>query len=217
MIKLALVDDNSFLIQALIEKLSFFDDIDCKFVASNGQEFLNALPNFPTIELVLMDIEMPGMDGIQTTGILKKRYPHIKVIMLTVFDNYEKISGAIHAGADGYLLKDVGPEELYQSIVRTMNGGATMSPTVAMKTLQMLREPASFSENSESESDKFHLSSRELAVLKQLSTGLKYDQIATNLFLSVGTIRKHVENIYTKLDAHNKLEAIQKARLHKLI
>lgn len=215
MIKVAIVDDNTFLIQTLREKLGFFEDIDCRFVAANGQEFLKLLTDYPTVELVLMDIEMPVMDGIETTAMLKKRYPHIKVIMLTVFDNYGKISGAIQAGADGYLLKDVGPDELYQSIKHTMNGGASMSPSVAMKTLQMLRSTEAYTENSEIE--KFQLSVREIDVLKQLSTGLKYEQIAGNLFLSVGTVRKHVENIYTKLDVHNKLEAIQKARQYKLI
>lgn len=215
MIKVALVDDNSFLRHTVLEKLQFFDDISCKFVAENGRDLLAKMDKNQTIELILMDIEMPQMNGIDATAEVKRLYPHIKVIMLTVFDNDENIFKAIKAGADGYLLKDITPDELYKAIIDTMKGGASMTPSIALKTLRMFRQPVDF--ETEVESSETKLTEREINVLEQLATGIKYEQIAANLFVSTGTIRKHVENIYFKLQVHNKLEAIQKAKSNKLI
>lgn len=215
MIKVAIADDNFYLIQALKEKLSFFDDVVCGITAANGKDLLGKLNESSRPDVILMDVEMPVMDGIEATQLLKQKFPQIKVIMLTVFDNYDKIAGAIKAGADGYLLKDIAPDELYRSIVETFNGGASLTPSVALKTMKMLRDPDAFSTTPTENPDL--LSARELDVLRQLATGLKYNQIAENLFLSVGTVRKHVENIYTKLQVHNKLEAIQKSRQLQLL
>ncbi len=215
MIKIAIVDDNSFLIKAVEEKLSFFDDFTIKIATDNGQNLLDKLEKNHNVDLILMDIEMPIMNGIEATQIVKQRYPQIKIIMLTVFDNDENIFKSIKAGADGYLLKEVNAKDLHQGIIETLNGGATMTPSIALKTLKLFRNPIDF-ENVATE-DEVQLTAREVEVLEQLSKGLKYQQIAENLFLSVGTIRKHVENIYTKLQVHNKLEAIQKAKNNKLI
>jgi len=215
MIKVALVDDNSFLRHTILEKLQFFDDISCKFVAENGKDLLAKIVENTTVELILMDIEMPQMNGIDATAEIKRLYPHVKVIMLTVFDNDENIFRAIKAGADGYLLKDITPDELYKAIIDTMNGGASMTPSIALKTLRMFRQPLDF--EIETENLDLKLTEREINVLEQLATGIKYDHIAANLFVSTGTIRKHVENIYFKLQVHNKLEAIQKAKNNKLI
>ena len=215
MIKLAIIDDNSFLIKATQEKLSFFEDFDIKFSAFDGKNCIEKLEKNHNIDLILMDIEMPIMNGIEATQIIKNRYPQIKIIMLTVFDNDENIFNAIKAGADGYLLKEVNPKDLQQGILDTLNGGATMTPSIAMKTLRLFREPVNF-ENTTIK-DEVNLTTREIEVLEQLSKGLKYNDIAENLFLSSGTIRKHVENIYTKLKVHNKLEAIAKAKNSNLI
>jgi DNA-binding NarL/FixJ family response regulator len=215
MIKIAIVDDNSFLIKATQEKLSFFEDFDVKFSAFDGQNCIEKLELNHNIDLILMDIEMPIMNGIEATQIIKNRYPQIKIIMLTVFDNDENIFNAIKAGADGYLLKEVNPKDLQQGIIDTLNGGATMTPSIAMKTLRLFREPVNF-ENTTIK-DEVVLTTREIEVLEQLSKGIKYNDIAENLFLSAGTIRKHVENIYTKLKVHNKLEAIAKAKTNNLI
>lgn len=214
-IKLAIIDDNSFLIKAIQEKLSFFEDIQIKFTALNGAELLTKLDENHNLDVLLMDIEMPVLNGIEATGIVKQKYPQIKVIILTAFDNDENIFNAIKAGADGYLLKEVNPTNLYQGIVETLNGGAAMNPSIALKTLKLLRSPIDFDAKTEEEAIK--LSTREIEVLEQLSKGLNYNQIADNLILSPSTVRKHIENIYTKLQVHNKLEAIQKAKSNKLI
>jgi DNA-binding NarL/FixJ family response regulator len=214
-IKLAIIDDNSFLIKAIKEKLSFFEDIQIKFSALNGAELLTKLDENHNLDVLLMDIEMPVLNGVEATAIVKQKYPHIKVIMLTAFDNDENIFNAIKAGADGYLLKEVNPTDLHQGIIETLNGGAAMNPSIALKTLKLLRNPIDF--DAKTEEEEIKLSTREIEVLEQLSKGLNYNQIADNLILSPSTVRKHIENIYTKLQVHNKLEAIQKAKSNKLI
>jgi len=213
--KLALVDDNVFLLKAICDKLALFSDIEVKFTATGTNELMEALLAYSNIDLILMDIEMPIKNGIEATEMVKARYPQIKVVMLTVFDNDENIFKAIKAGADGYLLKDIAPQELYEAIQQTLNGGAMLSPSIALKTLRLFRNSEILAQLPNKEA--YNLSSREIEVLEQLSKGLKYEVIAQNLFLSKGTIRKHVENIYIKLQAHNKLEAIQKAKNGGLI
>ena len=214
MIEVALVDDNSFLLKTTQEKLSFFDDISIKLIAYDGQELLSKLEENHAIDIILMDIEMPGMNGIEATFQVKNKYPNIKILVLTVFDDDENIFNIIKAGADGYLLKEITPNELYQAIQETLNGGAAMHPSIAFKTLKLLRNPQDFENKCDLE---FKLTSREIEVLEQLSKGLSYNIIAENLFLSPSTIRKHIENIYKKLQVHNKLEAVEKARNNNLI
>ena len=213
-VRIAIVDDNVFLQKAIAEKLSFFDDLILKFTAINGKDLLTKLEVNKNIDLILMDIEMPECNGIEATKMVKSKYPQLKIIMLTVFDNDENIFNAIKAGADGYLLKEVNPNDLHQGIIETLNGGAAMNPSIALKTLKLLRNPVEFAQT---EQEEIKLSTREIEVLEQLSKGLSYNIIANNLILSPSTVRKHIENIYTKLQVHNKLEAIQKAKSNKLI
>ncbi|PHS62567.1 MAG: DNA-binding response regulator [Flavobacterium sp.] len=214
-IKIAIVDDNSFLISAIKEKLSFFEDISIKHSSFNGSDLLTKLEENHNIDLVLMDIEMPVLNGIETTQIVKQKYPQIKIIMLTAFDNDENIFNAIKAGADGYLLKEINPEDLYNGIIDTLNGGAAMNPSIALKTLKLLRNPINI--DNKKDQEVISLSKREVEVLEQLSKGLSYTIIADNLFLSPSTVRKHIENIYKKLQVHSKIEAVQKAKDHNII
>lgn len=215
MIKVAIVDDNLFLQKAVAEKLSFFKNINIKFFANNGKELLEKLEENANINLILMDIEMPVMNGIEATEKVKQKYPHIKIIMLTVFDNDENIFKSIKMGADGYLLKEVNPEDLYQGLIETMSGGAAMTPSIALKTLKLLRNPITITDQANQEEIK--LSAREIEVLEQLGKGLNYMSIASNLFISPSTVRKHIENIYVKLQVHNKIEAVQKAKDKNII
>ena len=214
-IKIAIVDDNNFLINTVKEKLSFFEDLNFKFSAINGSDLLNKLEGNHNLDLILMDIQMPVLNGIEATDIVKQKYPHIKIIMLTVFDNDENIFNAIKAGADGYLLKEINAKDLHDGIVETLNGGAAMNPSIALKTLKLLRNPIDI--ENQNDKEDIQLTKRETEVLEQLSKGLSYNLIAENLILSTGTVRKHIENIYRKLQVHNKLEAVQKAKRNKLI
>lgn len=215
-IKIAIAEDNYFLGKAIEEKLSFFDDIKHKFTSKNGAELIGSLEENHHLDVILMDIQMPVMDGIKTTEIVKNKYPHIKIIMLTVLDDDDYIFNAIKAGANGYLLKEIDAEKLHKSILEVLDGGAPMSPSIALKTLNLLRNPNAL-ENKELPTEEITLSKRETEILEHLSKGLKYNDIADNLIISPATVRKHIENIYKKLHVHNKMEAVIKAHQHKLI
>lgn len=211
--KIVLVDDNHFLIKVLKEKLSFFDDLEVKFSAKNGLDLMKKLEKDSIVDLILMDIQMPQMDGIEAVTQVKKLYPQIKVLMLTVCDDDENIYRSIKNGADGYLLKEVDPQSLYDDIQTVLKGGAAMTPSVTQKALNLLRSPIDLDIKCPTD---FKLSKRETQVLEQLSTGLSYTQIAENLFLSPNTIRKHIENIYKKLEVNSKIEAVQKGKDYRL-
>ncbi|XOV66353.1 MAG: response regulator [Fluviicola sp.] len=213
MIRIAIAEDNAFLARGLIDRLSGYNDLQLKHVAANGAILLKLLEQDKNVELILMDIQMPEMDGIEAVKAVKNKYPQVKIIMLTVMDDEESIFASIRNGADGYLLKDIDSDELYAGIHEIMDGGAPMSPSIALKTLKLLRQPLP----TQSLAEKVELSPRETEVLIQLSKGLNYNEIADNLNISNGTVRKHVENTYRKLQVRNKVEAIDAARKSRLI
>lgn len=215
MIKILIVEDNFFLQKALEEKLSNFSDIVIKDTAQNGEEAIAVLEENHVVDLILMDIEMPVMNGIKATEIIKSKFPQIKIVMITVFDNDDHVFNAIKAGADGYLLKETKGDKIHEAILETLNGGAAMSPSIAMKTLKLLKNP--HLQEDFNTTELVELSEREIEVLEQLSKGLKNQDIADNLFISFSTVKKHIENIYKKLQAHNRIELIQKAKQNKLL
>ena len=213
-IRIAIAEDNEFLINTLVEKLSFFEDLVVKFTALNGKDLLQKLKKDCNIDIILMDIQMPEMNGIEATEIIKKKYPQIKVMMLTIFDDDENIFQSIKAGATGYVLKETKPLDLHKSIKEILKDGAPMTPCIALKALNLLKNPVeSFTRNE----DNIILSKRQTEILEQLSTGLNYKQIANNLNISSATVRKHIENIYKNLQVHNKIEAIKKAQQKRII
>jgi DNA-binding NarL/FixJ family response regulator len=213
MIKIALAEDNSFLATSIINKLGLFDNVKVKMQASNGAHLLGQLELDSNIDVVLMDIEMPIMNGVEATEIISKKYPHIKTIMLTVMDNDQTIYSAIKAGSVGYLLKETSPDELHQGILTTIKGGSTMSPTIARKALGMIQNP----DNIQEEIVDYKLTTRETDILKQICQGLSYSDIASNLVISPNTVRRHTENIYKKLDVHSKSEAVLLAYKYHLV
>ncbi|WP_417589355.1 response regulator [Owenweeksia hongkongensis] len=214
-IRILIAEDNSRLARTLIDKLNLFEDqLSVRGWESHGKALLKHLEVDAHVDLILMDIQMPVLDGIETTRIVKQKYPQIKVIMSTVFDEENYILEAIMAGANGYLLKDERPDKLMDAINEVMDGGAPMSSSVARKALNLIRYGAK--EEAVVEVD-FKLTKRETEILEQLATGLNYNQIAENLFISPGTVRKHIENIYQKLQVHNKVEAVQLAIKNRLI
>ncbi len=215
MIRLGIAEDSPSILKILSEKLCSIADVQLKIKALNGKDLVEKLQQDSNVDLIFMDIEMPELNGIEATYQIKQRWPQIKVVMLTVFDSDDKIFNSICAGADGYLLKEAENQDLEKAIHDTLEGGAAMTPSIALKTLKLLRNPQLPEEIKESE--EVRLSKREIEILEQLSKGLKYKMIADNLFLSVGTVKKHVDNVYSKLQAHNKLEAIQKAKSNRLI
>ncbi len=215
-IRIALAEDKPFLAEAIQTKIKLFpDELEFLFHATDGADLIARLDDHAGVDAILMDIEMPGMDGIEATAEVCRRFPHIKVIMFTVFDDEQRIFQAVQAGAMGYLLKDEAPGAIRDAIMMIMDGGAPMSPTIAAKSLQLLRDPAR-AENTTQETE-YSLTKRETEVLEQISQGLEYREIATNLFISPATVRKHIENIYRKLQVNNKMRAVKKASRHGLI
>lgn len=212
-IHIAIAEDNSFALSAIQQRLKDYPDIAIKLIARNGKELLQQLGRNHNIDLILMDIEMPGMDGVQATAEVKKRYPQIKVVILTMFDDEELLFNAIMAGASGYLLKEDNATRIHQCITDTLAGGAAMSPAMAMKTLRLIRQPQS----RESKPQDFGLTDRETVLLNQLKNGLTYEEIASNLHISYHTVRKHIENIYRKLQVNSKVEAVIKASGNQII
>jgi DNA-binding NarL/FixJ family response regulator len=215
-ISIALVEDNPSLTQVISETLGLFDELKLVFTASNGRDALQKLEGLRELpQVILMDIEMPVMDGIRTTAELTKKYPEIKVVMLSVFDQDDKIFQSILAGATGYLLKDEKPGRLMQAIEDAITGGAPMSAQIAGRALQMLRKNMSpvlpGAEEVSMPRSGVDLTRREWEILEDLSNGLSYQQIADKLVISPKTVRKHIENIYEKLRVHNKVEATQLA------
>lgn len=216
-VKIAIAEDNNLIAKSIKEKLEFFnEEVEYKYRAKHGNDLVEKLKKDPDIDVILMDIEMPELDGIKTTKVVSEAYPQIKIIMLTVFDDEEKIFNSIQAGASGYLLKDEKPDKIVQAIIMIMEGGAPMSPSIAAKSLELLRNPKKFDSTTE-DSEKYSLSKREVEILEEISKGSEYTKIAEDLFISPKTVRKHIENIYKKLQVHNKIQAVHKAQKHKLI
>jgi DNA-binding NarL/FixJ family response regulator len=215
MIKVAIAEDNMFSLKALEEKLSAYDDITIIHTAQNGAALLELLAHTRDIHLILMDIEMPVMNGIEATAKITEQYPHIKIVMITIYDDDGYIFNAIKAGADSYILKETKAAKVYETILDTLNGGAVMSPSIALKTLRLLKNtPVLKAENYR---DKIQLSEREAEILEQLSKGFSNKVIAEKLSISPFTVKRHIENIYQKLQAHNRVELLEKARKSGLI
>jgi len=215
MIRVGITEDIERLALAMRQKLELSPDFQVKFMAANGSEAIRQLNKDHQVDVILMDIQMPEMDGIEATRRITDRWPQIKIIMSTVFDDDQHLIRSIMAGAGGYLLKDERPERIHKAIYEILEGGAPMSPSIAMKTLRLLKNGGKF--ENEQWLEHFDLTDREQEVLVHLSKGLSYEQIADNLNISYGTVRKHIENTYRKLQVSGRTEALNKARQNRLI
>jgi DNA-binding NarL/FixJ family response regulator len=210
-IRIAIVDDNYQLLDNLKERLQEFENLELIFVAFNGKDCLNQLEKLPVSRLpqvILMDIEMDKMNGIEATQQIKNRFSSVEVLMLTAFDDDEKIFEAIKAGASGYLLKDETKEKIYEAIEIVAGGGSLLSPSIARKALKFFSLLPSKKNTSPNSTDT-PLTSREMEILKMVIEGITYAEIAEKLCISYGTVRTHVKNIFEKLQVHNKQEATQ--------
>jgi DNA-binding NarL/FixJ family response regulator len=160
-------------------------------------------------DFILMDVNLPGMSGIECTQHIKKMHPEILIMMFTVYENNENIFKALEAGASGYILKQSTPAELLDALRQLKAGGAPMSTSIARKVV------SSFSKSSNPKENQYNLSEREKEILNLLAGGFRYKDIADKLFISVSTVRSHVFNMYEKLHVHNRTEALNKFNLGK--
>lgn len=217
-IPIAIVDDKRLLRNTLAEQIQYNQPIEVLFTAEHGIDFLQQMEKRPKNShplVVLMDIEMPEMDGLETVLISKEIYPDIQFLMLTAFSEDDKIFDAVKAGASGYLLKDENISKIVSSISELLyQGSVPMSPIVAKRTLEMLKiadkpNTTLLTNEEKSEEGIDYLSSREKDILQGIVSGLNYKEIAEKLFISPHTVRKHIANIYDKLHVSNKTAAIK--------
>lgn len=206
MIRVAIADDIKRIAEALKSKIELSPDFQVKFIANTGKEMIKTLEKNHAIDVILMDIDMPEMNGIEATEYVSNNFPNIRVIMCSVYDDEDSILDSIIAGATGYLLKEEKPEVIHSAIYQAMEGGSPLNPSIARKTLKLI----SRIESRKKSTVDYGLTSREKEILQLLSNGLSYEQIAINLFVSKGTVRKHIENLYRKLQVNNKVDAINK-------
>jgi DNA-binding NarL/FixJ family response regulator len=164
--------------------------------------------------VVLMDIQMPGISGIEATRLIKSKYPNIQVLVQTMFDDNERVFAALCMGATGYILKSTPADKILEAISETYNGGAPMSPSIARKVLTMFTNQ----QKTLSPSEEYQtLSEREKEILGHLTKGLSYKMIADTCKISYGTVNSHLKNIYEKMHVHSATEAVQKALLQRIV
>jgi DNA-binding NarL/FixJ family response regulator len=215
-VKIGLVDDKAVNRSSVTDKIRQFEDLDLCFIAVNGNDCLEQLKGLPLEKMpqvVFMDLEMPEMDGVQTISIARALYPGIFFIVLTVFDDDDKIFEAIKAGANGYLLKDENAIALHNAITTVLeHGGAPMSPAIARKALELLSKAQRSTEKAaDSNILDTLLTEREKEILLHTINGLDAKRIAATLDISVLTIRKHIANVYQKLHVNSKAQVISLA------
>jgi DNA-binding NarL/FixJ family response regulator len=213
----ALTEDNKINRNTFMQKIKMFPNLRLVFSAENGHaclEELKRLPHQLLPQVIFMDLQMPEMDGIETIRLAKSLYPQIHFIVLTVFDDDEKIFEAIRAGASGYLLKHEPADVLQDAIVTILEfGGAPMSPAIARKALNLLSQSSSKMEKNAGSTISLPqvITEREKEILQLMVNGWDAKRIATELDLSVLTVRKHIANIYDKLHVNSKAQVISMA------
>ncbi|HEX6191112.1 MAG TPA: response regulator transcription factor [Chitinophagaceae bacterium] len=203
-ITIAIVEDLDEVRNGLKDFISLSTDFIVVGTFKTGEEAHENLPNI-TPDIVIMDIHLPGMNGIECIRKIKDKSPGTQFMMFTVYENDEKIFEALKAGASGYLLKNTGLLQIVESLKELHNGGSPMSANIARKLVNHFLK----SGNLPSTIDI--LSNRENEILQLLSKGLLYKEIATHLVITTGTVRQHIHNIYEKLHVQNRTEAINKA------
>jgi DNA-binding NarL/FixJ family response regulator len=219
-VKISITDDKQINRTTVKEKLAAYKEIELVLEAKNGHDFLEQLKHLPRDkhpQVALMDLEMPVMDGIQTIAQATAAYPDIKFIVLTVFEDDEKIFEAIKAGAGGYLLKDDSAVNIIDAITNVVEyNGIPMSPSIARKTMELLRNAPAPVAAGMQESESI-LTEREMEILKEMVTGKNYKAIGEKLFISPLTVRKHVAHIYEKLHVNSRAQIINLAHKNKWI
>jgi DNA-binding NarL/FixJ family response regulator len=202
-IRVVIVEDEAWLRQNLSREINCAAGLRCVKSYRTAEQALQGIPN-DRPDVVIMDINLPGMDGVECLRQLKSIFPRVQCLMLTVYEESEKIFNSLLAGASGYLLKRTSTPELLEAIQQVRKGGSPMSSSIARKVV------AYFNQMGENKSDTAALSPREQQVLELLAKGAAYKDIATQLSLSIDTIRMNVKHVYAKLHVHSRGEAAAK-------
>ncbi len=205
MIEVGIVEDNVKIRNLIQRYLDMQDNMSCKIAMDSVEEMLEYLKVHKPPNVMLMDIQLPGMSGIKGIEIIKKEYPSVEIMMLTIYHDSHKIFDSLVAGASGYLLKHTSLPEIKESIENLVQGGAPMSPQIARKVIQHFNQPKP---EHKPESD---LTAREQDIVNGLVDGLSYKLIADRFDISIDTVRAHIRNIYKKLHVNSKAEVIAKS------
>ena len=209
--RIAIFDDNRKRRESLELLIDFTDGKTCVGAFHDCSKVLMDIEHSQP-DLVLMDIDMPNVNGIEGVKIIRKKYPTLKILMQTVFEDDEKLFESIRAGADGYILKKAQPHELLNAIDEAFNGGAPMTPSIARQMLKFV----SSTENNKATED-FKLTGRENEILSMLVQGLSYKMIADRCFISLNTVNTHIQHIYEKLHVNSAIEAVTKAIGNRIV
>jgi DNA-binding NarL/FixJ family response regulator len=210
-IKVAIFEDNNKLRQSLQQLINNAEGMACTGAFADANKLLRNM-QLANPDVVLMDINMPGVSGIEAVQVIKEKFPSVQILMQTVFEDNDKIFAAICAGASGYMLKKTAPLKMIEAVRETYQGGAPMTASVAAKVIQMFRL-----QGVASKKEFIDLSDREKEILALLVKGKSYKAIASECFISIDTVGTHVRHIYEKLHVHSKSEAVAKAIHQKLI
>ena len=202
-IKVVIVEDDQAVREGLQILINGSEGYDCVAACLSAEEALKILPQLLP-HVVLMDINLPGMNGIECVVCIKNAYPEIQVMMLTVFDNTDEIYKSLAAGATGYLLKKTPPAKLLEAIRELVNGGSPMSGEIARKVVQTFMKPAL------QQFPEANLTPREEEILSYLAKGYLYKEIANTLFINIETVRTHIHKIYQKLQVRTRTEVLLK-------
>jgi DNA-binding NarL/FixJ family response regulator len=212
MINVAIVEDNTTIREGLSALINGTEGYKCVGAFGDVESFLQKI-NLININVVLMDIGLPGMNGIEGVKNAIKKIPDLNILMLTVYEESEFVFDALCAGASGYLVKKTPPARLLEAIKDANDGGSPMSSRIARQVITAFKEGKGIID----EEDEFDLTDREVSVLNLLADGFNYQEIAEKLFISVDTVRHHIRNIYKKLHVHSQSEAVAKAIRRKII
>jgi DNA-binding NarL/FixJ family response regulator len=210
LIKAAVIEDMKDIRDGLTTLINFTEGFRCTGSYRSMEEALARI-DADVPDVVLSDIGLPGMSGIQGIRLIKDRYPEMQVLMLTVYDDDDRIFDALCAGASGYLLKRTPPAKLLDSIREAMAGGAPVSPEVASRVIKFFREFHN------AEREDYDLTPHETRLLKLLTEGYNYQSAAAKLGVSYNTVKFHVRHIFDKLQVHSKSEAVLKAMRDRLV
>ena len=215
MIKLLICEDQTLMRQGLVTILGLEPGLEVVGEAGDGREAVQKVQALNP-DIVLMDVQMPGMDGVEATRLITSQFPNSRVIILTTFDYEEYVFEGVKAGALGYLLKDTPAPELINTIKRVYAGERFIQPAVASKLLFEFARAEHRSSPDRTEVSE-PLTERETAIIGRLAQGMSNREVADDLALAEGTVKNHVSNILSKLHAANRVQAINLARQHKLI